>query len=411
MQSDRRNSDQRPRTSTDGDPGPHRRQAGDHEEKKQGNLDARGQYNDQRVLGRMGRELAKTAPLRHFNNWVKSILIQKYSKMVKDDFMSRQGRELRLSVLELACGKGGDLFKWSRANIENYVGVDIAGNSLSEAFERWKEHVNDEKTAKKAKYPALFYERDMSLAHDEFWKDLAPDMYFDMVSCQFSMHYCWESEEKANNFLSNVAAKLCKEGYFIATTTDSNAIVKRLRNDGVKRQGESDCVEYVHENEFYSMRRYGSLDFPVSQPFGLRLGFWLDDEAVGQTTIEAGQAKRVYVDEFMIYKERLIELAAANGLQLEESMNFHKFYEKYVSVDDHRKLLIKMMKWDGQAGESTEIPQEQWDIIGLYQVLAFRKVSGPEMKSVARRYGDPNQKRNRVFLLNKEAPVVGRKFQ
>ncbi|XP_047260124.1 mRNA cap guanine-N7 methyltransferase 1-like, partial [Capsicum annuum] len=49
---------------------------------------------------------------------IKSVLIQLYTK--RGD-----------AVLDLACGKGGDLIKWDKAKIGYYVGIDIANGSVS----------------------------------------------------------------------------------------------------------------------------------------------------------------------------------------------------------------------------------------------------------------------------------------
>ena len=61
--------------------------------------------------------------LRNLNNWVKSVLIGRH---LKKGFV----------VLDLACGKGGDLGKFIRAAPGRYVGVDIAKTSLEDAVER-----------------------------------------------------------------------------------------------------------------------------------------------------------------------------------------------------------------------------------------------------------------------------------
>lgn len=52
--------------------------------------------------------------MRGFNNWVKSILIRTYLPS-------------SATVLDLCCGKGGDLNKWKEGKIKYFVG---AGKNL-----------------------------------------------------------------------------------------------------------------------------------------------------------------------------------------------------------------------------------------------------------------------------------------
>lgn len=49
---------------------------------------------------------------------------------------------------------------------------------------------------------------------------------FDVASCQFAMHYMFQSVHKARNFLREVSNHLRPGGYFIATTIDCNAVVQ-----------------------------------------------------------------------------------------------------------------------------------------------------------------------------------------
>ena len=48
---------------------------------------------------------------------------------------------------------------------------------------------------------------------------------FDISSCQFSLHYSFESEKKAHGLMSNAASRLVQGGYFIGTTVDALEIV------------------------------------------------------------------------------------------------------------------------------------------------------------------------------------------
>lgn len=70
--------------------------------------------------------------LKNFNNWVKSVLITRFAHPVlvaspsnnQRNGGDRRGRGGQSGkVLDMGCGKGGDLGKWSKARIKEYVGV------------------------------------------------------------------------------------------------------------------------------------------------------------------------------------------------------------------------------------------------------------------------------------------------
>jgi len=81
-------------------------------------------YNRRTNQDRNSRNNSPIKPLRDFNNWIKKVLIHKYvpTKSV---------------VLDLCCGKGGDLFKYHFRNVKSVVGVDIARSSLLDCIERY----------------------------------------------------------------------------------------------------------------------------------------------------------------------------------------------------------------------------------------------------------------------------------
>ena len=39
----------------------------------------------------------------------------------------------KISLFEIACGKGGDLLKWKKLKIKNYIGVDISSSAVKDA--------------------------------------------------------------------------------------------------------------------------------------------------------------------------------------------------------------------------------------------------------------------------------------
>ncbi|KAJ1749796.1 mRNA cap guanine-N7 methyltransferase [Coemansia sp. RSA 1821] len=97
-------------------------------------------YNQRRELGVEGRMHTKITGLRLFNNWIKSLLIRQYA------FAGSR-------VLDLGCGKGGDLRKWSIAGIAEYVGMDIAQVSVQQAQRRFADMQNP-------RFKACFFAQD-----------------------------------------------------------------------------------------------------------------------------------------------------------------------------------------------------------------------------------------------------------
>ncbi|QSS66446.1 mRNA cap methyltransferase [Histoplasma capsulatum] len=211
-----------------------------------------------------GREWRKTDSrikgLRSFNNWIKSTVIQKFSP--DEEFLARaNGRnwvgaepteERKLLVLDMGCGKGGDLGKWQQAPqpVDLYVGLDPAEISIEQARERYI-------TMKRGK--DRMSRRGHQLFHAEFYpKDCFGEWVgdipivqqvgidgsvgpggsmmaarwggggFDIVVSMFSMHYAFESEEKARQMLHNVAGLLKKGGRFIGVGPNSDVLSAKV---------------------------------------------------------------------------------------------------------------------------------------------------------------------------------------
>lgn len=89
-------------------------------------------YNKRREVGRDARELSPIIPLKRFNNWIKSALISMYAQA---GWQSGEGAR----ILELGCGKGGDLRKWDRHRPSMMVLIDIADVSIEQARQRYEE--------------------------------------------------------------------------------------------------------------------------------------------------------------------------------------------------------------------------------------------------------------------------------
>ena len=74
-------------------------------------------YNDLKESGLEERNKSRIVYLRNFNNWIKSVCLAETLRTIRD----HKGSHHRLSVLDLCCGKGGDLLKWKKGNISKLV--------------------------------------------------------------------------------------------------------------------------------------------------------------------------------------------------------------------------------------------------------------------------------------------------
>ena len=225
----------------------------------------------------------------------------------------------------------------------------------------------------KSKFAATFIHQDCSISPDEFFKPFPSDMYFDIVSCQFSIHYMFSSEDKVRNFLQNASNRLVTGGYFVCTHPDANVIVKKLREDSIIEK-KSGC--YVVENKYYSLIS-DTVEYPIKNgPFGLPYGFYLTDNLVGFKIENNGTVQMHYVPEYLVIMQSLVSIARDYGLELVESKNLHEFYADNIKEKDNRDLFVKRMKFSIDKNQTLLMEKELWDVSYLYRTLAFKKVSG-----------------------------------
>eukprot|EP00300_Choanocystis_sp_HF-7_P026846 c30_g1_i1.p1 GENE.c30_g1_i1~~c30_g1_i1.p1 ORF type:complete len:447 (+),score=106.82 c30_g1_i1:43-1341(+) len=286
-------------------------------------------YNQrQRVQDQLDRETSPILELRNLNNAIKSILIQTYTPM-------------RAWVLDIACGAFGDLQKFAKTNIGFYVGVDLAKDRVLNGITRY----NEKKREDPRLFPALFGCGSCFDEADKISNYIPENMYFDMVSCQFSFHYAFSSEERVRAALVNISERLMPGGYFICTTIDSNVLVKKLRLN------EHGSLEFG--NQFCRVKFRAPVDSNAS-PFGHEYTFKLA-EAVDECS------------EYLVHIPTLGRIASEYNLTLHHHENFTSFITRHMEDPKFQGLLRRIPT----AGET--FAKEQWDIAYLYTVLVLRK--------------------------------------
>lgn len=207
----------------------------------------RQHYNAVPQRGRDWRSTeSRIKGLRKFNNWVKSTLIHRFSPPESD-----QAPPIR--VLDLGCGKGGDLGKWQSVPhpLDIYIGIDPAEVSIDQARDRYNEMSRGGRSGRGGRggYRGGRAQRAFDaefIAQDAFGQSIGkiPIIQnigfaedggsrwtgggFDVVSMMFCMHYAFESEAKAKGMLANVAGSLKKGGRFLGVIPNSDVIRSRV---------------------------------------------------------------------------------------------------------------------------------------------------------------------------------------
>lgn len=228
----------------------------------------REHYNSVPERGRDWRTReSKIKGLRVFNNWVKSCIIQRYSP---DEDHTPGSREMgrssgkELLVLDIGCGKGGDLSKWQQAPqpVQLYVGLDPAGVSIEQARDRYR-HMGSRggrggrggrfnNRPPPRLFDARFHVKDCyaeSIEDVEIIRQVGFDPStmnrrgFDVVSMMFCMHYAFESEKNARTMLRNVAGALKKGGRFIGCIPNSDVLGERVREFNAKLAAKREAKE------------------------------------------------------------------------------------------------------------------------------------------------------------------------
>lgn len=124
-------------------------------------------------------------------------------------------------VLDIGCGRGGDVHKLSRLGVRLYVGVDLVAERIDEAKRRIAQlggggGGGDSKTVFRV-FPADFL--DPRTWPDQEMRSAAAQ--YDVVAMHFCLHYFLRSAEDVDAWMAHVARWLAPGGRWVVTCVDS----------------------------------------------------------------------------------------------------------------------------------------------------------------------------------------------
>ncbi len=284
-------------------------------------------YNTATAAGGFSR----TKSLKHFHNlYVKKRLICGVSRPNN-------------ILIDFACGKAGDLPKWTAAKLAFVFGVDYSKdnleNRLDGACARLLDSRRDNKFApyglfvhgnssqnirsgaamlndKAKQITAAVFGESGKRPGSEIGKGVARQYGkgaagFNVASCQFAIHYFFSDPQALQGFLKNVAECTAMGGYFIGTSYDGRTLFNELKHLST---GES--VQLIDDGkkiwEVYKEYRENTFD-DNSSSLGYKINVF--QESINQ-----------YITEYLVnytYLERLMEVYGFTLVSDAEARELH----------------------------------------------------------------------------------------
>jgi len=324
-----------------------------------------------------------TSGLRDFHNlFVKKLLITSVSK---------KGNTL----IDYACGKGGDFPKWISSDLSFVFGIDISKdnieNRINGACARFLNYrkqfsqmpyalfVNGNSSQNIRSGQALLTDKAIAITKSIFGST-APDPKlgpavtrqhgkvsdgFNVSSCQFAIHYMFENNKTFYNFLRNIAECTKLNGYFIGTSYDGKTIFNMLRR---KQQGEQAEI-YVDDKKIWSITKdYDSASLrDDDSSLGYKISVY--QESINQTFSEYLVNYNFFIEAMEKYGFIIVPRNEAKTLGLPEGTGM--FIELYNMMIDE---LNNNPKKAADYKDAPSMRKYEKDISFLNRYFVFKKV-------------------------------------
>jgi len=197
-----------------------------------------------------------------YHNRVKSRLYERFT---------RNGDRL----LDIGCGKGGDLHKWEHRRLHTVIAVDVNPAFIREAKRRI-----ERKRAMRTR--VHFWQADAFI--DDLTSGAPGAPPYDAVSCMFCLHYAARDESSIHRLCQNVGQSLRVGGVFFGICADGDRILQTG----------------TFANDLVDVRIPPHGDGPWGRPYE----FVLSDSIIAERNVE-----------FVTQQSELVRVAAQYGLE------------------------------------------------------------------------------------------------
>jgi hypothetical protein len=326
----------------------------------------------------------KTRALRDFHNlYVKLLLVTSVSK--KGD-----------TLIDYACGKGGDFSKWIKAQLSFVFGIDVHADNLENKIDGacarflnlrkkfqnmpYALFVNGNSTANIRNGSAMMNDKAVEITKaifgegtkesDKIGKAVARQYGkgaegFSISSCQFAIHYFFENQTTFQNFMRNVAECTKIGGYFIGTSYDGKLLFNKLKNKEI-----GDGVEIVEDGTkiWEIKKQYNSDNFEDDiSCLGYRIDVFQEsiNKSFSEFLVNYDYLNRIMED----YGFKLVEREEARTMGLPEGSGL--FSELFMNMQEEVKRNRSKEK---DYGEALQMNAYEKKISFLNRYFVYKKI-------------------------------------
>jgi hypothetical protein len=286
------------------------------------------------------REKMASRELMNYHNWIKNTIMQNIRKEIKSK---------NASLIDLAVGKGGDLSKWIENGFTKVLGIDIVKDNIENPIDgAWARTYQNYKKPKDSIF--VYIPMDSSqLLDTNYISNIVDDQdqyiakilfgdikkgailedrlkeyhgyaidKFEVISCQFALHYFYESETKLDNFVMNVNNFIKNDGYFIGTCLDGNVIKNKLKT---LKYGE-EITGKIKERTVWNIKKLYKKE--NKSLVGEEIEIYM--ESIGKR-----------IKEYLVNIDLLIKKFKVHDINLVECKTFDKLYDTKFNLSDVEK--------------------------------------------------------------------------
>lgn len=305
-----------------------------------------------------------------------------HNKIVKNSLIGAFHNKVK-SIFDVACGQGGDLFKYHKTGARDMLGVDLyyhnimnedqgalsrlAGSKIPKHYrylfltmdsgKPYRTQINtdsnDDDDVLKTIVWGVGDEKKYSSELQKYYK-MAKPKSFDLVSCQFALHYFFKNKSTLLSFVDNVDSMLSTGGYFIGTCFDSMKVNDLLSNSSVREGLKNNVIIWKLTKKYKRI-------FNPSTSIGYKIGVYI--ATIGKE-----------IDEYMISFDLLVQLLSErniylinseeeNRLGLKSRQGFQEMYEN-MNVNNNSNPVVR---------EVLSMSTAEKELSFLYQYFVFTR--------------------------------------